>query len=310
MAAHQSVHDAQDIAPGHRAPCDCPRDGCGLRQRGYLRGPRVRGLDCDRPLMLVMSCGHWWVKACGNHRESQCVPCSWKYRRRLVRIAESGCNRPDGYLYMLTLTAPGRELHRMPSGDVCPCTPDGGVDLAVWNPSASARWNRLRTDLRRDTPELQYLRAVEVQKRGALHLHVLVWSPVPLDQAALRRSAIHYGFGHELDLAPVEPGSRRYAYYVSKYVTKACDQREDVPWTVDQLDTETGEIRPSRTVAGYRTWSASQRWGLTMSALKAVSAAQARRRASVLAAVGPESVVTQADPWSDVAAPAGVDPPV
>lgn len=298
--------DEQDIPPAHRALCECPRDECGVRQRGYLRGARVRGLDCDRPLVLVMSCGHQWVKACGNHRESQCVPCSWKYRRRLVRIAESGCNRSDGYLYMLTLTAPGRDAHTMPSGEVCPCTPDGGVDLSLWNPSASARWNRLRTELRRQTPALQYLRAVEVQKRGALHLHVLVWSPVPLDKASLRRDAMHYGFGHSLDLAEVVPGSRQYAYYVSKYVTKACDQRDDVPWRADCLDEETGEVRSMRTIASYRTWSASREWGLTMRALKDLMREQARRRAAALAA---GDSPTPADPWSDAPVAAGVDPP-
>jgi hypothetical protein len=269
VAAHLSVHDAPDITEVTSGTC-CGL-GCGLRSSGYLRRGRVAGLDCDQPLRAVRGCGAVEVWACSNHRESKCVPCSWRYRRRLTRIAEAGSRR-TGYLYMLTLTAPGDREHSMPSGDVCPCTPAGGVDLADWNASAASRWNRMRTRLRVQVPELEYLRAVEVQKRGALHLHVIVWSPVPLDRIALRRMAIGYGFGHELDLAPVVPGSRKHAYYVAKYVTKACDSRDDVPWRADVLDEESGEVRRMHTVASYRTWSASHGWGLTMSEVRAICA--------------------------------------
>ncbi len=240
---------------------------------------RVKGLDCDRPLRVVRGCGAVEVWACSNHRESKCVPCSWKYRRRLARIAEAG-SRATGYLYMLTLTAPGSRQHSMPSGDVCPCTPAGGVDLADWNASAAGRWNLLRTRMRALFPSLEYLRAVEVQERGALHLHIIVWSAVPLDRAHLRRMAIGYGFGHELDLAPITPGSRKHAYYVAKYVTKACDSRDLVPWRSDVVDIETGEIRRLHTVASYRTWSASHGWGLTMSEVRAICARSAAWKAA------------------------------
>jgi len=139
--------------------------------------------------------------------------------------------------------------------------------------------------MRRLTPDLEFLRAVEVQKRGALHLHVIVYSPIPLDRAALRRLAIGYGFGHELDLAAIVPGSRKHAYYVSKYVTKACDSRDEVPWRADVLvNPGTGEVQRLLTVASYRTWSSSQGWGLTMKDVRAACASAARARAVGLAA--------------------------
>lgn len=284
MAAHPSVPDGYDTAhdtPYIGEPCTHePR--CAVLDVRYLRVGRYRGVDCDQPLRVGLSCGGVTVWACGNHRESKCVPCSWRYRRRLTRIAEAGA-RETGYMYMVTFTAPGNDEHRMPSGKVCPCTPAGGVDLGRWNASASARWNTLRTDLRR-AGDLEYLRAVEIQRRGALHLHVLMWSPAPLDERAMRKKAVRVGFGHEVDIAYVKPGSRKHAYYVAKYVTKACDQRDDVPWTVDELDEETGELRPLHTVASYRTWSSSQGWGLTMKEVRrvcrqAVQASQARHRA-------------------------------
>ena len=301
MAAPASVHDAPDISEVVSGAC-CGV-GCGVRVCGYLRVGRVRGLDCDQPLRVVRGCGAVEVWACSNHRESKCVPCSWKYRRRLARIAEAG-SRSTGYLYLLTLTAPGREAHRMPSGAVCPCTPEGGVDLAEWNPSASGRWNVMRTSLRRHVADLQYLRAVEVQRRGALHLHVVVWSPVPLDRLHLRRLAIRCGFGHSLDLAPVVPGSRRHAYYVSKYVTKACDSRDEVPWKADVADSGTGEIRRMHSTATYRTWSASRGWGLTMREVRAVCAAARSRHATA------DEDDLSPSSGSELRDPAGVDPPI
>jgi hypothetical protein len=257
-----SVQHDGDNAPEPGPLCRCASPD--LRNRGYVRLGVNHGLDCSQPLLMVCSncfgVAYW---TCKSHRESRCVACSWRYRRLLSRIAEAG-SRSTGFMYLLTLTAPGVAQHVMPSGDVCPCTPDGGVDLGEWNASAAASWNLMRTRLRALNPRLEYLRAVEVQKRGALHLHVIVWCPDPLDKVALREMAIRYGFGHSLDLAAIVPGSRRHAYYVAKYVTKACDVRETVPWASDLVHPGTGEITRVDGMATYRTWSASHGWGLTM----------------------------------------------
>ena len=276
-----------------------------MRVGGYLRVGRVEGLDCDQPLLVLHSCGATDIRPCGCHRESRCVPCSWRYRRRLTRIADDGAPA-GGHLYLLTLTAPGTSAHRMPSGDLCRCTPEGGVRLSEWNPSAAGRWNVLRGRIKRAVPGLEYLRAVEVQKRGALHLHVIVWAPVQLDRALLRRWAIDAGFGHELDLAPIVPGSRKHAYYVAKYVTKACDSRDLVPWSADVVDEDTGEIRRQMVDGRYRTWSSSRGWGLTMRQIKDLCAAQRRRRLAVL-----EDQVLDVDSGSVVPAAetCGSDPP-
>ncbi|HVY11390.1 MAG TPA: hypothetical protein VHB18_14715 [Mycobacteriales bacterium] len=177
---------------------------------------------------------------------------------------------PDGagHLHLVTLTAPGDRAHRMPSGDWCPCTPQGGVDLARWNATASKRWNRLRTAMSREYEGLEYFRAAEVQRRGALHFHLVVWSARPLDRHVVRRLAVIAGFGHEADVRTLAAGSRAHARYVSKYVTKACDQRETVPWVGEIVDVGTGEIREARCRATYRTWAASRGWGTTMRAVR------------------------------------------
>lgn len=280
-------------------PCVClPGSPRGVRVVGYLRGGRRSGLDCEQPLRVVCCrCTGETAWVCGCHRSSKCGPCSARYKSRLTRIAQAGVDRSVGHVYMLTITAPGDRAHDVGStGRRCPCTPEGGVDLARWNPTAAKRWANMLRSMRRATPGLEYLRCVELQVRGALHLHVIVCSPTPLTADALRPLAIVAGFGHELDLAEAVPGSRRFAYYVSKYATKACDTRDEVPWVADVstelVDKRTGEItvstRPMHTRATHRNWSSSRTWGLTMAEVRAAVARNAeasRLRRGALALV-------------------------
>lgn len=248
---------------------------------GYLRGPRPAGMDCQSPLHVVCrACDHHAAWACQGHRESKCGPCAARYRRRVRALAHSGMRRDQGYLYLLTLTAQGDRQHTYAGGRLtCRCTPAGGVDLGEWNASHSRRWNHFRTRMKAEYEGLQFFRGVEVQKRGALHDHALVWSPVPLDARWLREVAMDAGFGHALDLAPCEPGSKRAAYYVSKYVTKATDSRESVPWAADYVDRETGEVFRADGPGRYRTWSMSREWGTTMAVVRARAAAYAALKA-------------------------------
>lgn len=150
---------------------------------------------------------------------------------------------------------------------MCECT-TGPTDLARWNASHSRRWNHLRTVLRRAVPELEFFRGVEVQARGALHDHALLWSPVPLDRVAIARVAMRAGFGHELDLAPIT-SAKQVSYYVSKYVTKSTDLRASVPWWGDVIDFDTGEVTEGIVDGRYRTWSMSRQWGLRMADVRA-----------------------------------------
>lgn len=284
MDAHPSVPDGYDSSPLTLPPC--PEGQHRMRPLGYVRDGRRPGLDCDSPLRAVcMSCGHSEAWRCNSHRASRCVPCSWRYRRLVSRVAQEN---PTGlpHLYLLTITAPGtRSTHKrwhrnewsgQPLHADCSCSLDEG--LADWNASAGKRWNVLRGNLRRLVPDLEFFRAVEPQKRGALHLHVIVASPVALDPLAVQRLALAAGFGCVMDLAVIEAGSRRHAYYVAKYVTKAADSRADVPWAADVVNLETGEIDHLPTMPTYRTWSSSHGWGLTMRALKEGIAADRRRR--------------------------------
>lgn len=297
--------DALGTPPGSARPCS-ETGAHRLSVVGYLLGPRPTWLDCLKPLRVVCrDCEHETRWACAGHRESVCKPCAARYRRRVRRVAESGTARATGYQYLLTCTAPGRDRHRMPSGDWCPCTPAGGVDLARWNAGHSARWNHLRTLMRRElSPAVEYFRGVEVQERGALHDHAMVWSPVPLSKNRLRGMAMRAGFGHSLDLAPAPPGSKRAAYYVSKYVTKATDSRELVPWWGEVVDLDSGEVTEGVIAGRYRTWSMSRGWGLTMAAVRAYVRADVLAREAALSAQTFDMVVRAFD-----CVPIGESPP-
>lgn len=274
----QTVAQASDLT--HGIVCACP-PAVRTKPRPTGFSQRVPGLDCDRPLMLWHDCcrRHSHV-SCKAHREDQCVPCSWRYRRLLYRVAEAGTRKATG-LHFLTLTAPGNRQHCKKPGcsspsclhEICPCTPAEGVELSTWNAEAGQKWNRLRTQLRRDFPDLEFMRVVEVQDRGALHLHVIVRSEAELDPAYIRRLAMAYGFGHSTDLAPFREEHRRY---VGKYVVKSATVREYVPWARDRVDQDSGEIITT-TKPTYRTWSQSRGFSLTVKEIRAAIAGQRER---------------------------------
>lgn len=308
MAAPPILHD--DPARGEESGPNvfvsayepCCGSSCGVRHRSYVRVGRVQGLDCEKPVLLVRGCGAVRVTKCEARREDKCGPCSSRHRRYLIRRAEMGC-MAAGWIYMLTLTAPGVcehdrldpkldgtwanslhplalagwRKHPVESRPACPCRlPEGGLE--EWNPTAGRRWNHMRTALARAVPGVEFLRVVEPQDRGALHLHVLVRSPVPLDVLALQAYALAAGFGCSLDLSAMP--AARAARYVAKYAAKGYVVRANVPWKDHVLDKDTGEMRPRQT-ASYRTVSQSQGWGMTVSQIKAEIRASLGRAAAL-----------------------------
>lgn len=192
---------------------------------------------------------------------------------------------------LVTLTAGGENEHNRwgmdgprSMGERCSCheriVRDG---IAAWNVSAGSRWNVLRTSLVDNYPGLTFIRSVEVQKRGALHLHIVMSTNAPLDPHLVQRLALLAGFGCSVDVAPIHShnldhagDSRRVGHYLSKYLTKAADARQDAAW--EDVDLSTGELVPCK--ARYRTWSSSRSWGVQMKTVLA-----AIHRSHVLAAV-------------------------
>jgi hypothetical protein len=293
---------------------------------------------------------------CQNHRASKCVPCATRYRRRVETVAGEGMWRRDGFFSLLTLTAPGDRLHCLKAGcdgsagalpatiyedlsavqrligpaspppapraacshEKCPCTAEGGVNLAEWNPSASKRWNHLLTLIERAYGQRpKYFRAVEVQDgkrredglgRGGLHLHVLVWMPYKISVKTVRQLAMAAGFGHSVDLQALAPGSKAAARYVAKYVSKSCDAREEVPWEVEVVDWETYEVTTEQRPATFRTWSQSKDWGTSMAAIRLVARRRWEQWQDDLLAAGQGLVICAKTP-REPSAPAAQSPP-
>lgn len=305
----QSRSDLTRSATDQRKPYP-PRSllrdgGCSEGHSWIYGGPgQVTDPDvCERPKVLACSrCATSRVARCDSSRSSRCLPCSERYRRRVGYIAQHGLIAEAGQAFLLTLTAPGDEQHGYGGWKVCPCTPAEGVDLAAWNGSLGCRWNRFAQALRRQLGiHVEYLRGVETQRRGALHEHVLFRVPAGSFRisrsrlASIRLLAIEHGYGHELDLQVIS--GDRAAWYVAKYVTKATDERASIPW----LNRRTGEVRrgpaeplldeerllevddPRSLRATYRTWTASRRWGLTMTQLRQQQQTYARAVAAAIA---------------------------
>lgn len=251
-------------------------EGCDHELRFSGRGAPVG--NCERPTQLAcLNCGGCLSTRCNASARSVCGPCSETYRRRVGRLFVSGWNdNPAKRLYFVTLTAPSEVGgHTMPSGDICPCTPVDGINLAHWHADVGQRWSWFMTALRREIGEAEYCKATEVQARGAIHFHALMRTKAHLTEGLVRSLAIAHGFGHEVDVKGVEAAqsAQGFAWYCAKYASKAADDRHEV----DTLDRRTGEI--IRGMPRLRVWTASRGWGLTMLALKESQARWARTEA-------------------------------
>lgn len=116
-------------------------------------------------------------------------------------------------------------------------------EIADFNQSLAKKWNRFMTYVRRYSPEavngrsnkasrpfqnFEYAKAIEPQKRGALHIHALIRTENPLAMTpdvllAFREMAMNLGFGHQFDVQVVGDGKLDQvtaARYVAKYVSK------------------------------------------------------------------------------------------
>ena len=233
--------------------------------------------DCSRPSVLVCNlCDSVTRVRCKATREEKCAGCGVRHRRLVARAMRSGfrADRPSGFFFV-TLTAPGVDGgllwdqscgHR--EGE---CSGEKGcrverVPMGIWNSTAPQRWSWFVTELRRQTKlDVQFAGTWETQARGALHRHALIWCAGITDRrfrAAVRLCASRYGFGRQFDVQLISSSDAREqarkAGYCAAYVTKAGER-------ATTMSVETGELK----VGGYRTWSASRRWGQTIKYIRA-----------------------------------------
>jgi hypothetical protein len=285
-----SLAQAQDRSDG-----PAPGSECSHRMRvvGYVQPSARTRLDCRQPLRAVCEhgCGFEAFWRCDCMDESKCGMCSERRRKLIARLVDLGTTQRLGqaFTYFLTLNGPGENEHkrwRQGRGGAdrpdCDCHRTWQtMSKGEWNKQESACWNRLRTALSRRPGGLTYIGAVEVQKRGVLHRHVVLCSADALLPEEVGALALAAGYGCVHDLQVIKSASKA-AWYVSKYVTKSAGARGEVPWIADVVDRETGEIRPMKTMATFRTWSSAHSWGYTLKGLREIARTQARARAMYL----------------------------
>lgn len=216
---------------------------------------------------------------CGSARPSRCEPCAELKRKDVAAVGRSGwIDSPGDRAYFVTLTAPGADV--LPwdrskcshssgvrcSGDIG-CRSDATA-LARWHATVGQRWSWFITELRRELGvEVEFFKTWELQARGAMHAHSMMRTVgVCSDarfRAAVKMAASRWGFGTQVDVQPFSLSdslqAARKAGYCAKYASKGADA---LP-AVRRIDSN-GVI----TNGGYRSWSASRRWGDTMTAIK------------------------------------------
>ena len=250
--------------------------------------------------MRCRCCGAFLHVRCNSARASKCGPCAERKRKDVARIGRSGAADSPTGLFFVTLTAPGADV--LP-WDRDRCTHEEGVACsgallgcvveaeaaARWNGSAPQRWSWFVLYLRREIGKLEFFKTWETQERGLLHLHAMVRVSAPITRRRMRSTmqtcGIQWGFGRQLDVQSIDGADgreiARKAGYCAKYASKSSDDPA-ASWRVDR---ETGECRII--AGGYRAWSCSRRWGLTMKALKAARVAYAVGNATAPAGAPP-----------------------
>lgn len=134
---------------------------------------------------------------CGTRIEAKCPACSETYRKRATQLIMAGLPQPNeaAIPYLLTFTAPSfGKVHRY---DNCPCgnnhkkdnredtgligapldpTKYGYSEQVDWHLNLSDLWAATRHRITRlfEDYHCTILRVAELQKRGAIHFHVLV----------------------------------------------------------------------------------------------------------------------------------------
>lgn len=110
--------------------------------------------------------------------------------------------------FMLTVTAPGR-------------LPGGYGTWDEWNATVPNRFARLMRVLRRWMPDVEYARVLELQARGALHVHALVVGWRWADLEMVRALVVAAGFGPRFEIAEVRDERGLARYLASKYLVKS-----------------------------------------------------------------------------------------
>lgn len=148
--------------------------------------------------------GTVFVPCCGRRCASAWCRSAWS-SRWAARIAY-GIKHSERKPFFLTVTAPGIV-----------------EDMPAWNATAPLRFAAFIRDIRRTFRmlELEYLRILEMQRRGLLHVHAAVVGWDFCDFERVRLIAIRHGFGPRFEVEPVRSADGLGRYAASAYLAKS-----------------------------------------------------------------------------------------
>ena len=177
------LREASRGVPG--VPVSCLSGSVGVVMTLRLWAAPGRAGDCEHPVAIVSETTglELAVVRCKQRRASRCATCGERHRRDVSRVARSGWLDRDDVVraFFVTLTAPGADVLPWDKGW---CRHRPGVrcsgklgcrarhdELLPWNDSLGQRWSWMMTYIRREFPhvDVQFFKAVEPQRRGALH---------------------------------------------------------------------------------------------------------------------------------------------
>jgi len=120
--------------------------------------------------------------------------------------------RPNYWFKFLTLTAPGGEYRKKSNSEI-------ESDL-------KKNFNRLRTALKKDIGDFQYIWVVEPHKSGVPHLHVLIMGKNIANKSVMSKIEAlwreRYGMGY-IWLQSIKNGLKGIVWYMSKYMAKGME---------------------------------------------------------------------------------------
>ena len=281
----------------------------------------LRKLPCERPIGIPgeyynTETGELYGSsdleiACNSAYWSVCRSCSVRHGQNAWLIGKSGISGLDNetfsasapadqYFGFLTLTAPSFGAvhtkgqcrcgsHHSEHADMLHLPIDYRTyDLdgaATFNLVASRLLNRTKTSLRRRFPNanIEYFGAVEPQKRGLLHVHLLTRTAYPLNPAQVRdcvssvrifsepnRQGDLIRWGSQTDFSPIDSNDAvsdrvfKYAMKSLRYTLKdhssTMDEETDTGWAMSsqakafymELEERAFKIRASGRLAGVK----------------------------------------------------------
>lgn len=171
----------------------------------------LKPTDCRRPMWVKLECVH------GNRtgkaiRCRKCEGCRHAWRKKVRYLIGDGCKGHGAWFLTLTLREYPEEM-----------------DMDRFD-FAQVRWHQLLRLADKEGLSFQFIRVVELQKRGTPHFHLAVnrikiggKSIVSTQDVVVlfTRLALAAGFGEQLRVERARLGAKGVASYLSKYLTKS-----------------------------------------------------------------------------------------